>query len=348
MRCPALSDLPASPPQKTGWPWTEESLQLPELMPDGSEWPLISIVTPNYNYSQFIEETIRSVLLQGYQNLEYIIIDGASKDHSVEVIKKYETWLSYWISEKDRGQSDAINKGFEKAQGEIFYWINSDDVLCNDVFQEVATLFKSNSEINFYSGDGHFFTETSNQKHITYHINPQNYSFYDLLKYYDNQYLPQPSVFFSQSLWRQAGKLDISLSYAMDLDLWLRFSLKTQLVSINKTFSQLRLHDDSKTCLQNVVFSHEIKEVLLSYSNSLSVFQRLIHQLKANLFYAFSLQRRSHLELKLGRKGKSMQWLIKSFKYYPLIIFYPSSLKILLRLTVLQKKTLIGNNYKRV
>jgi cellulose synthase/poly-beta-1,6-N-acetylglucosamine synthase-like glycosyltransferase len=109
MRCPTLSDLPPPPPQKTGWPWTEESLQLPDLMPNGSEWPQISIVTPNYNYGQFIEETIRSVLLQGYPNLEYIIIDGASTDNSSEIVQRYESWLSYWISEEDKGQSDAIN-----------------------------------------------------------------------------------------------------------------------------------------------------------------------------------------------------------------------------------------------
>jgi glycosyltransferase involved in cell wall biosynthesis len=338
MCCPALSDLPSPPPQKTGWPWTEESFQLPELMPDSSKWPLISIVTPNYNYGQFIEETIRSVLLQGYPNLEYIIIDGASTDNSLEIIQKYQSWLSYWISEKDRGQSDAINKGFEKAQGKIFYWINSDDILCSNVLQEVAAFFRANPAVTFCSGNGYFFTSANIDKCITYHINPLNYSFHDLLKYYDGQYLPQPSVFFSQSLWEKAGKLDISLSYAMDLDLWLRFSLETQLVSINKNFSELRLHDDSKTCLQNVVFSHEIKEVLLSYSAEFTRFYRLIHQLKANLFYAFSLQKRSHIELKLGHKNESIRWLLKSFKYCPLIMFYPSSLKALLRLTVFQQK----------
>jgi glycosyltransferase involved in cell wall biosynthesis len=341
MRCPTLSDLPPPPPQKTGWPWTEESLQLPDLMPNGSEWPQISIVTPNYNYGQFIEETIRSVLLQGYPNLEYIIIDGASTDNSSEIVQRYESWLSYWISEEDKGQSDAINKGFEKAQGKIFYWINSDDILCSNVLQEVATFFHTNPAITFCSGNGYFFTGENISKCITYRINPLNYSFHDLLKYYDGQYLPQPSVFFSRSLWEKAGKLDISLSYAMDLDLWLRFSIEAKLVSINKDFSELRLHDDSKTCLQNVVFSGEIKEVLLSYSSSFTNFYRLIHQLKTHLFYALSLQKRSRLELALGRKNESIVWLLKSFKYYPLIMLYPSSLKALLRLTIYQQKSRI-------
>src|SRR4030042_6265175 len=126
MRCPTLKELPSPPQGKTGWPWTEESPQLHNTMPDGSPWPKISIVTPSFNQGQFIEETIRSVLLQGYSDLEYIIIDGGSKDDSIELIRKYEKWLTYWVSEPDHGQSHAINKGFRKASGEIVAWLNSD------------------------------------------------------------------------------------------------------------------------------------------------------------------------------------------------------------------------------
>jgi len=106
-----------SPPGKTGWPWTEETSRLPEKMSDGRPWPRISIVTPSYNQGQFIEETIRSVLLQGYPNLEYIVIDGGSSDGSVEILQEYEQWLAYWVSERDRGQADALNKGFRRASG---------------------------------------------------------------------------------------------------------------------------------------------------------------------------------------------------------------------------------------
>ena len=134
MRCPTLSELPPPPSGKTGWPWTQASPQLPDQMPDGAEWPKISIVTPNYNYGRFIEETIRSVLLQGYPNLEYIVIDGNSTDNSVEIIKKYEPWLTYWVSEKDKGQANAINRGINLATGEWFNWINSDDILLQNAF----------------------------------------------------------------------------------------------------------------------------------------------------------------------------------------------------------------------
>lgn len=124
-----LEDLPAPPPDKTGWPWTEQTEPLPDRMPNGSEWPKISIVTPSYNQGQFIEETIRSVLLQGYPNLEYIIIDGGSTDSTTETIKKYEQYLAYWVSEVDEGQSDALNKGFTLSQGNICGYLNSDDLL---------------------------------------------------------------------------------------------------------------------------------------------------------------------------------------------------------------------------
>jgi cellulose synthase/poly-beta-1,6-N-acetylglucosamine synthase-like glycosyltransferase len=113
MRCPRLHELPSAPPGKTGWPWTEESTAPPPSMADGKDWERITIVTPSFNQGAFIEETIRSVLLQGYPNLEYIVMDGGSTDNSVQIIKKYSPWLNYWVSEPDGGQSDAINRGLE-------------------------------------------------------------------------------------------------------------------------------------------------------------------------------------------------------------------------------------------
>ncbi|HEX3883730.1 MAG TPA: glycosyltransferase family 2 protein [Stellaceae bacterium] len=143
MRCPTLAELSPPPAGKTGWPWTVETPQLPPARPDGSPWPRISIVTPSYNQGQFIEETIRSVLLQGYPDLEYIIIDGASTDQSVDIIKKYQPWLTHWVSEKDRGQAHAINKGFARASGQIGAYLNSDDWYTLDTFSFVGHSFSS-------------------------------------------------------------------------------------------------------------------------------------------------------------------------------------------------------------
>src|SRR6476620_5462323 len=132
MRCPDLQELPPPPPGKTGWPWTEASASLPDARPDGIPWPRISIVTPSFNQAQFLEATLRSVLLQGYPDLEYFVLDGKSNDGSVEIIKKYAPWLAYWVSERDGGQSAAINRGLTMSSGLLTTWINSDDMLYRD------------------------------------------------------------------------------------------------------------------------------------------------------------------------------------------------------------------------
>src|SRR5215831_12852093 len=162
MRCPKLSELPAPPSGKTGWPWTEEGQRLPDQMPDGCPWPLISVVTPSLNQGKFIEETIRSVLLQGYPELDYIIIDGGSTDGSVEVIKKYEPWLTYWVSEPDRGQSHAINKGWQRACGEIVAWLNSDDTYNRGALRCAVEAFRYNTAVGMVYSDMNYIDVSSN------------------------------------------------------------------------------------------------------------------------------------------------------------------------------------------
>ncbi len=147
-----LAELPPPLSGKTGWPWTLETNPLPIVMSNGLPWPKISIVTPSYNQGQFIEETIRSVLLQNYPNLEFIIFDGGSNDETQQVLEKYSPWLSFWQSKKDRGQGHAINLGFSLASGEYFGWINSDDFYLPDCFQLVATHFSKYSS-DFIYGD---------------------------------------------------------------------------------------------------------------------------------------------------------------------------------------------------
>lgn len=187
MRCPTLTDLPPPPEGKTGWPWTRETPRVPESMPDGKPWPRISIVTPSYNQGQFIEETIRSVLLQGYPDLEYIIIDGGSTDESVEIIRKYERWITFWVSEPDSGQTNAINKGFKRSTGEIVAWLNSDDVYTAGSLCTAAKAFAEQPHVAvIYGKIDAIDADTS----ILSHISSREF---DLEELYRRDYIRQPA-----------------------------------------------------------------------------------------------------------------------------------------------------------
>src|SRR5262249_15652432 len=149
----ALGGLPPPPAGKSGWPWTEESASsLPTAMANGAPWPRITVVTPSFNQAAFVEATLRSVLLQGYPDLEYFVLDGGSTDGSVEIIKKYEPWLTYWFSGPDGGQSAAIDRGLRLGSGMLATWINSDDMLCRDALTTHATRIGFEPDV-IYAGD---------------------------------------------------------------------------------------------------------------------------------------------------------------------------------------------------
>lgn len=185
-------------------------------------YPKISIVTVNYNNGDFIEETIKSVLDQNYPNLEYIIIDGESTDGSLDVIKKYEDRLTYWISEKDNGQYDAINKGFAKASGDILAWINSDDKYLDKSLFVVAEIFTRFKHVKWLTGFAREFTEFGALNgQITLPICRWSQKRF-LVN--DFQYIQQESTFWSRELWEKSGAgLDTSFDLAADMDLWARF-----------------------------------------------------------------------------------------------------------------------------
>lgn len=246
MRCPTLAELPPPPAGNAGWPWTEQSEQLPETMPNGRHWPKISIVTPSFNQGQFIEETIRSVLLQGYPNLQYIIIDGGSTDNSVEIIRRYEPWLSYWVSELDAGQAQAINKGLAHSTGEIVAWLNSDDVYLPGVLGEAAKWLMKHPEVAVVYGRSRFIDENGKELH-GYYSNP-----FDLeeMLYYCR--IPQPSSFIRKWAIEQVDYLDQEWSFIMDYDLWMRIGLRYPLRYFEKTWSYFRRHATSKSITQEV------------------------------------------------------------------------------------------------
>lgn len=240
MRPIKLSDLPPPGKGQKGWPWTEAS---PDIIPGENilNWPKISIITPSYNQGEFIEETIRSVLLQGYPNLEYIVIDGGSTDNTVEILQKYKPFLKY-VSEPDRGQADAINKGLRMATGEIVAYLNSDDVYIQGTFLKIVKIFESRKDIFMVFGDIIHIDKKSKfiEKHETGEINLQKY----LMGMF---YLPQPTVFFRKNIIDKIGYFDDTLHLAMDYDYWLQIILNFKTFYIHEPLAKARIYHDAKS-----------------------------------------------------------------------------------------------------
>jgi glycosyltransferase involved in cell wall biosynthesis len=205
-------------------------------------YPKISIITPSYNQGLFLEETILSVIGQNYPNLEYIIIDGGSTDNSVEIIKKYEKHLFYWVSEKDHGQSNAINKGFAKATGDIMGWINSDDYYLPGCFYYAATKMNPDA-LEILTGNCFQF----------YHDKPKawgtdiskDHSKYDLCLF---DYISQPSTFWTRKVWEKNGPLNENFHFVFDWELFIKAKKSNaNFIITDKYISGYRFHNAHKT-----------------------------------------------------------------------------------------------------
>ena len=205
--------------------------------------PKFSIITPSFNQAKYIESTIRSVLDQPGVDIEYIIMDGGSTDGSVDIIQKYADKLAYWVSEPDDGQTDAINKGFNRASGDIFAWINSDDTYEPGTFEQVAEFFKNNPEIGLVYGEAYFIDGQGHRIGVF----PAAQTNLGKLK---NGYvhIPQQAAFFRAELWQKVGPLDPDFYFAMDYDLWVRLARVTKIAYLpNKFWANFRLHTSAKT-----------------------------------------------------------------------------------------------------
>lgn len=217
---------------------------------------LVSIITPSYNQAKYLEDTIQSVLFQDYENLEYIIIDGASTDGSIEIIKKYADKLALWISEKDNGQAEAINKGFARATGEIVAWLNSDDFYLPGVISAVVQTFKENPNVVLVYGNMLAVDQngqTINQ--LTYH----QLTLEHLLCF---QIIGQPAVFMRRDALEKAGFLSPDFHFLLDHHLWLRIALQGPILHVDEIWAGARYHPEAKNRAKAAEFGQEAFRIL--------------------------------------------------------------------------------------
>jgi glycosyltransferase involved in cell wall biosynthesis len=219
------------------------------------------VITPSYNQGQYIEETILSVLNQNYPNLEYIIMDGGSTDNTVEVIKKYADRITFWVSEKDKGQADAINRGFKKATGDILCWLNSDDYYFSETLKYVAENLDINKKEILFGEVDHIFEPHGKIKHSNAKNKYENYQ----LELYD--YIIQPGSFWTKKVWEEVGEVNENLHFVFDWDWFVRAKkANTNFKYHKRTMAMYRVHDAHKTSNGGEKRQKEIEYMLHEYS----------------------------------------------------------------------------------
>lgn len=268
--------------------------------------PKISIVTPSYNQGQYIEQTIDSVLSQNYSQLEYIIIDGGSKDNTIEIIKKYEKYLTYWVSESDKGQSDAINKGLRLCTGDVFNWLNSDDYYERDTLNIVGEAFKD-TNCNVLCGKSRIF---KGDKTMFYSTGTDIYS-NNLAKTIGWARIDQPETFIRRSIFDKIGLVNQEMHYIMDKELWIRILFAFGLDGIRKCdniLANFRLHEGSKT----VSFAEKF---------ALETDSLFYHIAKSYDFPSFALALKNNFSIKDNLnsslfEGQDKDLVLRSLNYY--------------------------------
>lgn len=267
MHCPHLSQLPPPPEGKTGWPWTEESPQLPEEMPDGRSWPRLSVVTPSYNQAEFLEETIRSVLLQGYPDLEYMIVDGGSTDRSTDVIRKYDRWIASWISERDKGQGQAINKGWRRATGEVISWLNSDDIVMPGWAKACSAELAIAPHVGLVCVD---VAVVNPRTQVLSVLRGAPATLAGVIAVWDAPF-PQPGFLMRRTLLEQLGFLDEDFHYSMDFEYWVRALIHGIAVGhLGETLAGFRIHPESKSSQLRQGFVRENLRIVEKHFSRLS------------------------------------------------------------------------------
>jgi glycosyltransferase involved in cell wall biosynthesis len=275
--------------------------------------PLVSIVTPSYNQAQFLEETICSVIRQDYEAIEYIVIDGGSTDGSLEIIKRYKEQLAYWISEPDKGQVDAINKGLRMAKGDIVAWINSDDLYMAGAVREAVETLQKNPEVGMVYGDGIMVDAEGNllDRH-TY----RTYSVLDLLCF---EVLLQPTVFMRREILERVGYLSEAYDLILDHDLWIKIAAYTPILHVPSFWAVERTHESAKTIAQASTFVREAEKLIEKAEESQSL-KALIARERSLIYSSLHVFAARRL-IDAGEHKLAVQHLFRALKLAPRVVF---------------------------
>lgn len=280
MRYPPFTELPAPQIGQSSWPWFGDKIEIPRHMSDGHPWPRICVIMPSYNQAQYLEAAICSVLFQGYPNLEYIIMDGGSTDGSVEIIKKYEPWLSHWQCAPDNGQYRAIQDGFERSNSEVMTWLNSDDLFFPWTLRTVGEIFANLPDVQWLSSSVVANTNDSNNNIGFWYRHGLNRRwFFEDRPLSEKGCIQQEGTFWSRKLWEQTGaQFDPTLRNAGDLELWARFWQYADLATVSKPLGIFRRHDGQKSS-QEQIYIEEAESALARYPSYRRIPARLLIRL---------------------------------------------------------------------
>ncbi len=293
MLCPAITELPKPPANQTGWPWTEESERVPDSMPDGRPWPKISVVTPHLNQRPFIEEMIRSILLQGYPDIEHLVIDGGSTDGSLELIAQYSSWVKC-VVEKGEGQSAALNRGFRLATGDLIGWQNSDDFYGPDAFRQAALAAAEHPDCAIFNGMVRGFQGHESRPPWIFE-NCNEFSQEKLLK---EVCVMNQSMFLRRGVFERGVFLRDDLHFAMDQEFFWRLSLEGfRYHMVPSMIGYYRQHENAKSTTYSVRADLEPYAILRGLCRDRRLDRRLRlsarEQLRARFLRSFFNARRT-------------------------------------------------------
>ena len=219
-------------------------------------FPLVSIITPSYNQARFLEASLRSVLEQDYPNMEYLVVDGASNDGSVDIIRRYADRLAWWVSEKDSGQSEAINKGLHRARGEFVGWLNSDDIYLPGAVSAAVKVFQSHPEAGLVYGDAQAIDADGKPFNL---MRARQYTLADLMAF---NIICQPAAFMRRSVLEEAGYLNPAYQLLMDNLLWICMARKAPIVYTPQTWAAARYHDQAKNRTRGAAYGQEARRLI--------------------------------------------------------------------------------------